>query len=139
MKVTMSTETASATGDQPEGERVHWRNASIKEAKPTANTWRYHSVPSRNKVRLSRAPRISNLKLLQTQAIQFDLIFDTVEKSWPVESVRLVHRLGVVPVNEPSLWVEVTAPHRAEAFAACQFVIDEMKQKVPIWKKPLPA
>ena len=70
---------------------------------------------------------------------QFALIFDAVEKSWPVESVRLVHRLGVVPVNEPSLWVEVTAPHRAEAFDACQFVIDEMKQKVPIWKKPLPA
>jgi molybdopterin synthase catalytic subunit len=70
---------------------------------------------------------------------QFTLIFDAVEKSWPVESVRLVHRLGVVPVNEPSLWVEVTAPHRAEAFDACQFLIDEMKQKVPIWKKPLPA
>jgi len=70
---------------------------------------------------------------------QFALIFDAVEKSWPVESVRLVHRLGVVPVNEPSLWVEVTAPHRAEAFDACQFLIDEMKQKVPIWKKPLPA
>ena len=70
---------------------------------------------------------------------QFALIFDAVEKNWPVESVRLVHRLGVVPVNEPSLWVEVTGPHRAEAFEACQFLIDEMKQKVPIWKKPLPA
>ena len=70
---------------------------------------------------------------------QFALIFDAVEKSWPVESVRLVHRLGVVPVNEPSLWVEVTAPHRAEAFDACQFIINEMKQKVPIWKKPIPA
>ncbi|HJO53274.1 MAG TPA: molybdenum cofactor biosynthesis protein MoaE [Verrucomicrobiota bacterium] len=70
---------------------------------------------------------------------QFGLIFDAVEKSWPVESVRLVHRLGVVPVNEPSLWVEVTAPHRAEAFDACQFIINEMKQKVPIWKKPIPA
>ncbi len=70
---------------------------------------------------------------------QFALIFDAVEKSWPVESVRLVHRLGVVPGNEPSLWGEGTAPHRAEAFDACQFLIDEMKQKVPIWKKPLPA
>ena len=68
---------------------------------------------------------------------QFGLIFDAVEKRWPVESVRVVHRIGVVPVNEPSLWVEMIAPHRAEAFAACQFIIDEMKQKVPIWKKPL--
>ena len=70
---------------------------------------------------------------------QFGLIFDAVEKRWPVESVHVVHRIGVVPVNEPSLWVEVTAPHRAEAFDACQFVIDEMKQKVPIWKKSIPA
>ena len=70
---------------------------------------------------------------------QFGLIFEAIEQRWPVDSVRLVHRLGLVPVNEPSLWVEVIAPHRAEAFAACQFLIEEMKQKVPIWKKPLPA
>ena len=70
---------------------------------------------------------------------QFGLIFDAIEQQWPVDSMRVVHRLGLVPVNEPSLWVEVTAPHRAEAFAACQFLIEEMKQKVPIWKKPLPA
>ena len=67
---------------------------------------------------------------------QFHKIFDEVEKRWPVESVRLVHRIGVVPVNEPSLWVEVIAPHRGEAFAACQFLIDEMKKTVPIWKRP---
>lgn len=68
---------------------------------------------------------------------QFELIFDDVQKRWPIESVRLVHRLGVVAVNEPSLWVEVIAPHRGEAFAACQHLIDEMKRLVPIWKKPL--
>ncbi len=69
---------------------------------------------------------------------QFGLIFDAIEERWPVESVRLVHRLGVVPANVASLSVEVIAPHRAEAFAACKFLIDEMKQKVPIWKKLLP-
>lgn len=68
---------------------------------------------------------------------QFNLLFDEIEKRWPVESVRLVHRIGVVKVNEPSLWVEVIAPHRGEAFAACQWLIDEMKRVVPIWKKPL--
>ena len=68
---------------------------------------------------------------------QFNLLFAEMEKRWPVESVRLVHRVGVVQVNEPSLWVEVVAPHRGEAFAACQFLIDEMKRVVPIWKKPL--
>lgn len=68
---------------------------------------------------------------------QFHLIFDEVEKRWPVESVRLVHRIGVVHVNEPSLWVEIVAPHRQEAWAACQWLIDEMKRVVPIWKKPV--
>ena len=67
---------------------------------------------------------------------QFELLFTEIEKRWPIESVRLVHRIGVVKVNEPSLWVEVVAPHRAEAFAACQWLIDEMKRVVPIWKQP---
>ena len=68
---------------------------------------------------------------------QFSLLFDEMEKRWPVESVRLVHRVGVVKVNQPSIWVEVLAPHRQEAFAASQWLIDELKRIVPIWKKPL--
>ena len=68
---------------------------------------------------------------------QFALLFDEMAKRWPIESVRLVHRVGMVRVNEPSLWVEIVAPHRGEAFAACQWLIDEMKRVVPIWKKPV--
>jgi molybdopterin synthase catalytic subunit len=68
---------------------------------------------------------------------QFGLLFDQMEARWPIQSVRLVHRIGVVSVGQPSLWVEVISPHRGEAFAACQFLIDEMKRVVPIWKKPL--
>ena len=69
---------------------------------------------------------------------QFHLLFDAIEKRWPIESVRLVHRIGMVKTGEPSLWVEVIAPHRGEAFAASQFIVDELKQKVPIWKKAVP-
>lgn len=68
---------------------------------------------------------------------QFHLLFDEMEKRWPIESVRLVHRIGLVAVNEASLWVEVIAPHRGEAFAACEWLIDEMKRVVPIWKRPV--
>lgn|SRR3954470_673257 len=68
---------------------------------------------------------------------QFELIFQQIEKRWPIESIRVVHRIGAVKVNEPSLWVQVVAPHRGEAFAACEFLIDEMKKVVPIWKKPI--
>lgn len=69
---------------------------------------------------------------------QFHKLFDEIEQRWPIQSVRLIHRTGLVKVGEPSLWLEVLAPHRAEAFAACQFLIDEMKRVVPIWKHPLP-
>ncbi len=66
---------------------------------------------------------------------QISLLLDEVATRWPVESVRLVHRVGLVKVNEPSLWVEVVAPHRGEAFAACQWLIDGLKRVAPIWKK----
>ncbi|MBT5925179.1 MAG: molybdenum cofactor biosynthesis protein MoaE [Verrucomicrobia bacterium] len=68
---------------------------------------------------------------------QFDLIFDEIEQRWPIESIRLVHRTGKVLVNESSLWVEVVSAHRSEAFEACQWLIDEMKKRVPIWKRPI--
>lgn len=70
---------------------------------------------------------------------QFHKLFDELERRWPmVESVRLIHRLGPVRATEPSLWVEVRSPHRGESFAACQWLIDEMKQVVPIWKEVMP-
>ncbi len=68
---------------------------------------------------------------------QFHLLFQEVESRWPIESVRLIHRLGRVEVNEASLWVEVIAPHRGEAFAACEHLINRMKEIVPIWKKAM--
>jgi molybdopterin synthase catalytic subunit len=68
---------------------------------------------------------------------QIGLLCDELAMRWPVESVRLVHRVGQVPAGEPSLWVEVVAPHRGEAFAACQWLIDEVKRVAPIWKKPV--
>ena len=68
---------------------------------------------------------------------QIGLLCDELARRWPIESVRLVHRVGLVQAGEPSLWVEVIAPHRGEAFAACQWLIDEMKRVAPIWKKPV--
>ena len=68
---------------------------------------------------------------------QLSLLLDEMAKRWPVESVRLVHRVGLVKVSEPSLWIEIVARHRGEAFAACQWLIDELKRVAPIWKKPV--
>ena len=52
-----------------------------------------------------------------------------------ISSIGLVHRAGRLEIGEVSVVVTVAAPHRADAFSACRFAIDELKQKVPIWKK----
>lgn len=46
------------------------------------------------------------------------------------------HRIGFVPVGEASLLVRVCSRHRAEAFRACSWIVDELKKRVPIWKHP---
>ncbi|HXW75754.1 MAG TPA: molybdenum cofactor biosynthesis protein MoaE [Steroidobacteraceae bacterium] len=52
-----------------------------------------------------------------------------------VTRAACVHRLGELAVGELAVWVGVSAPHRDEAFGACRYVIDEVKHRVPIWKK----
>jgi molybdopterin synthase catalytic subunit len=54
---------------------------------------------------------------------------------WPVGEIRLVHRLGHLDVGEVSVAVAVSCPHRGQAFEACRFAIDRLKEVVPIWKK----
>jgi molybdopterin synthase catalytic subunit len=52
-----------------------------------------------------------------------------------VAACRIVHRLGEVPLAEPSVAVAVSAAHRGPAFDACRWAMDELKRTVPIWKK----
>ncbi|MBK8870648.1 MAG: molybdenum cofactor biosynthesis protein MoaE [Elusimicrobia bacterium] len=57
----------------------------------------------------------------------------SAEERWAVSAVAF-HRVGVVPVSEASLVVACAGVHRAAAFAACRWVVDEVKSQVPIWK-----
>ena len=54
---------------------------------------------------------------------------------WPVGDMALVHRLGHLGVGDVSVAVAVSCPHRAQAFDACRYAIDRLKELVPIWKK----
>jgi len=47
------------------------------------------------------------------------------------------HRLGTIPAGEASIAIVSAAPHRAQAFDACRFVIEEVKRRIPVWKKEL--
>lgn len=54
---------------------------------------------------------------------------------WPIVDCSIVHRLGVVPLAEASVAIVVSSPHRAAAFEAGEWLIDELKRDVPIWKQ----
>src|SRR5690242_12001550 len=54
---------------------------------------------------------------------------------WPVGEMAMVHRLGRLEVGEISVAVSVSCPHRGQAFDACRYAIDRLKELVPIWKK----
>ena len=56
-------------------------------------------------------------------------------EQWDLERVAAVHRVGALSVGEASVAVAVGSGHRTEAFAAARYVIDELKARVPIWKK----
>lgn len=56
-------------------------------------------------------------------------------KRWPIEAVAMVHRKGLLQIGEVAVVVAVATPHRKDAFEACQWLIDTLKEIVPIWKK----
>ena len=62
-------------------------------------------------------------------------VLDEAHGRFPVLAARCVHRIGRLEVGEVAVWVGVIAAHRDAAFAACRYVIDEVKARVPIWKK----
>jgi len=70
---------------------------------------------------------------------ELDRIIAATRRQWPAVRVALRHRLGLVPTEEASIGIAAAAPHRADAFAACRYVIEEVKQRLPIWKKELRA
>ena len=66
---------------------------------------------------------------------QIRTIIAEAERRWGVERVAVAHRFGRLEIGEASVIIVVGAPHRAEAFDACRYIIDTLKTTVPIWKK----
>ena len=60
---------------------------------------------------------------------------EEAKKRWSIQRMAIVHRIGPVQITEPSVIIAVSAAHRADAFEACRFAIEEIKKSVPIWKK----
>jgi molybdopterin synthase catalytic subunit len=62
-------------------------------------------------------------------------IIDDASHRWPLLGWAVCHRIGTLKPGEVSVVVAVSTPHRADSFAACEWIIDTIKQKAPIWKK----
>jgi molybdopterin synthase catalytic subunit len=65
----------------------------------------------------------------------FGTIADEVERRWPSVRMALHHRTGPVVLGEASVMIAAASPHRAEAFEACRYVIERVKQIAPVWKR----
>ena len=66
---------------------------------------------------------------------QMRTIVEEAMQRWNLDAVALSHRTGELQIGEASVAIAVGAPHRAEAFEACRYIIDTLKTRVPIWKK----
>ena len=67
--------------------------------------------------------------------LELDKLARSARDQWALEGVSIVHRIGRLEIEETSVFIAVSAAHRADAFAACRYLIDSIKQTVPIWKK----
>ena len=72
-------------------------------------------------------PEMAEVKLAELEA--------EVRQRWPVEECVIVHRVGHLELGEASVVLAVSTPHRKDAFAAGQWLIDRLKESVPIWKQ----
>lgn len=66
---------------------------------------------------------------------EYELIIQEAARRYPVLWTRCVHRIGMVNPGETAIWLGVACGHRAEAFEACRYIIDEIKERLPVWKK----
>jgi molybdopterin synthase catalytic subunit len=66
---------------------------------------------------------------------EFAKIADEAQRTFEVTDMLCVHRIGAIEVGAAAVWIGVAAPHRKDAFRACQFLIDQLKLRLPVWKK----
>ena len=64
-------------------------------------------------------------------------IADQAASRWPIQKVAIVHRKGSLQIGDAAVVIAVSTPHRKASFEACEFIIDTLKEVVPIWKKEI--
>jgi molybdopterin synthase catalytic subunit len=91
----------------------------------------------RNKTQTRPVVRLE-FEAYETMALKkMQELADQATARWPVQKVAIVHRTGVLPIGEAAVVIAVSTPHRKASFEACEYIIDTLKEIVPIWKKEI--
>ena len=69
--------------------------------------------------------------------LEFEKIIHQAQLTWPIDKVAVLHALGRLEIGDIAVVIAVSAAHREAAFTACRYIIDTLKQTVPIWKKEI--
>ena len=88
--------------------------------------------------RISKGREVEYLvyEAYKEMAIQeFCKIGDAIKEKWNIKKLAIVHRTGKIKLGEASVVIAVSAPHRDEAYQASRYIIEKLKQSIPIWKK----
>jgi molybdopterin synthase catalytic subunit len=89
----------------------------------------------RNRTKNKKVLRLE-FEAYESMAIkELEKIKERAFEKWPILKIAIVHAIGVLEIGAVPVVIAVSTPHRKDAFEACQFVIDELKKTVPIWKK----
>jgi molybdopterin synthase catalytic subunit len=67
--------------------------------------------------------------------VEGEKVLAEAKEKFPCLEARCVHRVGLLEIGECAVWIGVASAHREEAFRACRYIIDEIKVRLPIWKK----
>lgn len=91
----------------------------------------------RNQTKGKRVVRLEFEAYEPMAVAEMQKIAEQAMEKWPIKKMAIHHRTGILQIGEIAVIIAVSTPHRKDAFEACQYGIDTLKQTVPIWKKEI--
>jgi molybdopterin synthase catalytic subunit len=91
----------------------------------------------RNNTKGKRVLRLEYEAYVPLAILEIQKILQRAKEKFKVEKIAVHHRIGTLEIGEAAIIIAVSAPHREAGFDACEFIIDTVKETVPIWKKEI--
>lgn len=91
----------------------------------------------RNNTQQRRVVRLEYEAYAPMAISEMQKLADQACAKWQIQGIAIHHRVGTLQIGDAAVIIAVSTPHRAEAFEACKWIIDTLKQTIPIWKKEI--